>query len=260
MANQLRTLLEQGKAAVNAWVTIPAPFAAETMAQAGWDSVTLDMQHGLMDYATVVTCLQVLHRFPSTPLVRVPWNEPGIIGRVLDAGAMGIICPMVNTRAETEALVRAMRYPPLGARSHGPIRAGAYGEAGTYYKTANRDVLCFPMIETPEAIANLDAILDVPGVDGVYIGPGDLGLTMGMAPSLDRREPRILAAYETVVKKTKARGLFPGLHNATSDYSAEMQKMGFQLLTILTDSGLLLRAATAEVNRLRSLIAGNAKS
>lgn len=253
MPNNIRHILDKGGCVINGWVTIPAPFAAETLAQAGWDSITLDMQHGLMDYGTVVTCLQVVHRFPVVPLVRVPWNEPGIIGRVLDAGSMGIICPMVNTRAEAEALARATRYPPLGARSHGPIRAGSYGESGTYYKTANTDVLCIPMIETPEAIANLDDILSVPGIDGVYVGPGDLGLTMGMAPGIDRREPEILAAYETIVKKTRAHKLFAGIHNATADYSGEMQKMGFRFNTILTDSGLLLRIATSEVNRLRSL-------
>ena len=254
MPTHLRTHLTVGKTAVNGWVAIPAPFSAETLAQAGFDSITMDMQHGLMDYATVVTCLQALHRFPLTPLVRVPWNEPGIIGRVLDAGAMGVICPMINTKAEAEAFVRYTRFPPLGARSHGPIRAGTYGEAGTYYKTANSEVFCLPMIETPQAIANLDAILDVKGIDGVYVGPGDLGLAMGLAPKLDRTEPEVLAHFDTIIAKTKQRGLFAGLHNGTGAYAAEAARRGFRFVTILNDSGLMLRAATAEVKQVRDLL------
>jgi 4-hydroxy-2-oxoheptanedioate aldolase len=247
MPTPIRTLLAEGKPVVNGWVQIPAPFSAESLGRAGFDSITMDMQHGLMDYATVVTCLQAIHRFPITPLVRVPWNEPGIIGRVLDAGSMGVICPMVNTKAEAEALVRAVRFPPMGARSHGPIRAGTYGEAGTYYKTANTDVLCIPMIETPEAISNIDAILSVPGIDGIYIGPGDLGLAMGLAPMLDRREPEVLAHYKTLIAACKKHKVFAGLHNGTAAYAAEMIKMGFRFVTLSSDVGIMVAAATAEV-------------
>ena len=131
------------------------------------------------------------------PLARVPWNEPGIIGKALDAAAMGIICPLVNTAGRGPgSIVAAMRYPPLGSRSHGAIRAGVYGEAGTSYKTANDDVVCMPMIETEQAVRNIDAILDVPGIDAVYVGPGDLGLSMGLPPALDREELEILKSME----------------------------------------------------------------
>lgn len=250
MVNDLRKKLSEGKAVVNGWQNIPSPFAAETLAGAGWDGVTLDMQHGLMDYASVITSLQAMARFPVTATVRVPWNEPGIIGRVLDGGVMGVICPMVNTPEEAKALVQAVRFPPLGVRSHGPVRAGAlYGSAGTYYKTANTDVLCFAMLETPESVSNLEAILDIEGLDGIYIGPGDLGLTMGLPPIIDRREPEILKIYEKVVEQCRKVGKFPGLHNATSAYSVEMAKMGFQFLTILTDNGLLFNAAKSEVDK-----------
>ena len=130
----------------------------------------------------MVQCFQAMGRHPVTPLVRVPWNEPGIVGKVLDGGAMGVICPMVNTRAEAEAFVAACRYPPAGQRSNGPIRAAMYGEAGIYQKTANDEILVIPMIETQEALDNLEAILDVPGIDMIYIGPSDLGFSLGLPP------------------------------------------------------------------------------
>src|ERR1700758_3125759 len=163
MANNVKKVWASGKAVVNAWLAIPSGFSAEVIAQCGFDSVTVDMQHGVQDYQSMVQCFQAMHGHPVTPMVRVPWNEPGIIGKVLDAGAMGVICPMVNSPQEARAFVSAVRYPPLGSRSHGPIRVGTYGEAGTYYLTANIDVICMPMIETEEAVGNIDAILDVPG-------------------------------------------------------------------------------------------------
>ena len=177
--NALRRRWKEGKAAVNGWLAIPSAFAAEVMAQCGWDSITVDLQHGVQDYISMVACFQAMHAYPVTRLVRVPWNEPGIIGKVLDGGAYGVICPMVNTKQQCEALVSACRYPPMGTRSNGPIRAGAYGSPGEYQKTANDEILVIPMIETREALDNLDAILDVPGIDGVYVGPGDLSFSPG---------------------------------------------------------------------------------
>src|SRR5256714_6988345 len=146
--NKLKERWTAGKAAVNGGLAIPSGFSAEVMAQCGWDSVTVDMQHGVQDYQTMVQCFQAMDRVPVTKLVRVPWNEPGIIGKVLDGGAYGVICPMVNTREEAQALVSYCRYPPKGQRSNGPIRAAMYGVAGDYQKTANDEILVIPMIET----------------------------------------------------------------------------------------------------------------
>src|SRR6185369_337379 len=143
----------------------------KVMAQCGWDSVTVDMQHGVQDYHSMVACFQAMDKHPITPLVRVPWNEPGIVGKVLDGGAWGVICPMINNAAEARALASYSLYPPKGKRSNGPIRAGAYGSATPYQKTANDEVLIIPMIETQEAVDNIDAILDVPGISGIYVGP-----------------------------------------------------------------------------------------
>ena len=197
--NKLKARLKSGKACLNAWLAIPSGFSAEVMAQCGFDSVTVDMQHGVQDYQSMVQCFQAMDKYPITPLTRVPWNEPGIIGKALDGGAWGIICPMVNTAAEAKALANACLYPPKGKRSNGPIRAAAYGEASPYQTIANDEVLVIPMIETQEAIDNIDAILDVPGISGIYVGPSDLGISLGLKPVLDREEPNILAIYDKLV-------------------------------------------------------------
>jgi 4-hydroxy-2-oxoheptanedioate aldolase len=245
--NKLKARLKSAKACLNAWLAIPSGFSAEVMAQCGFDSVTVDMQHGVQDYLSMVQCFQAMDKYPITPLVRIPWNEPGIIGKVLDGGAWGVICPMVNTPAEAKALADACLYPPAGKRSSGPIRASAYGEASPYQSFANDEVLVIPMIETQEALDNLDAILDVPGISGIYVGPSDLGFSLGLKPMLDREEPEIFPIYEKLIKATGRRGLFAGIHNATGAYAARMVGMGFRFVTIFNDSGLMARAARAEI-------------
>lgn len=249
--NKLKARLKSGKACLNAWLAIPSGFSAEVIAQCGFHSVTVDMQHGVQDYQTMIQCFQAMDRHPITPLVRVPWNEPGIIGKVLDGGAWGVICPMVNNAAEAKALVSYCLYPPKGKRSNGPIRASAYGEVGTYQTVANDEVLVIPMIETQEAINNIDAILDVPGISGIYVGPSDLGFSLGMKPVLDREEPEILKIYEKLVAATSKRGQFAGVHNLTGAYAARMIKMGFHFVTLSNDSGLMARGARAELAAAR---------
>jgi 4-hydroxy-2-oxoheptanedioate aldolase len=245
--NKLKARLKSGKACINAWLAIPSGFSAEVMAQCGFDSVTVDMQHGVQDYLSMVQCFQAMHGHPVTSLVRVPWNEPGIIGKVLDGGAWGVIYPMVNTSAEAKAPASAYLYPPAGKRSNGPIRAARYGEASMYQTIANDEVIIVPMIETQEAIDNIDAILDVPGISGIYIGRSDLGFSLGLKPALDREEPEIFPIYEKLVKATAERGQFAGIHNATGAYAARMIAMGFRFVTIANDSGLMARAAREQI-------------
>jgi len=251
MANKLKDAWKAGKAVVNGWLAIPSAFSAEMFCQAGWDSVTVDMQHGVQDYLSCVACFQGMQPHGVLPMVRVPWNEPGIIGKVLDAGAYGVICPMVNTKAQAEALVSAAKYPPKGTRSNGPIRAGAYGSAGAYQKTANDDILVIPMIETQEALDNLEAILDVPGIDAIYIGPSDLGFSLGLEPKLDRDEPMVMEIYDRLLRETSKRGIAAGLHNGTAAYAHKMIQKGFKLVTIANDVGLMVAAARGAVKEAR---------
>ena len=252
MTNPLRKRLQAGKTCVNGWSLLPSSFAVEFMAKVGWDSITVDIQHGLHDYRSAAECFQAMTGYPVTPLVRVPWNEPGIIGKVLDAGAWGIICPMINTAEDAKALVRASLYPPAGERSNGPIRAGGYGVPGAYQGFANDEVLILPQIETAQAVENLEAILDVPGVSGVYVGPSDLGFSMGLPPILDREEPEILAIYERVLAAAAARGKFTGIQNLTPAYAARMAQMGFGIVTVSSDVELLAFSAYTAVNATRA--------
>jgi 4-hydroxy-2-oxoheptanedioate aldolase len=249
MANMLKQRLKSGKACINGWLAIPCAYSAEVMAQGGWDSLTVDMQHGVQDYMSLVACYQAIGS-QVTRLVRVPWNDFGIINKVLDAGAEGVICPMVNTRDQAEALVTACKYPPKGSRSNGPIRWALYGELSAYQATANDETLVIPMIETQQALDNLDAILDTPGIDGIYVGPSDLGFSIGLPPLLDRDEPEILSIYERLIRETARRGLFAGVHCITPAYAARAIGMGFRLVNAGSDNGLIAvgaRAATAAV-------------
>lgn len=253
MTNDAILRLRDGQACLNGWLMIPDALVAEVMTLGGIDCLTIDLQHGLHDYRSAVATLQALHGRALTPLVRVPWNEPGIIGQMLDAGALGIICPMVNSAQDATALVQACLYAPQGARSYGPIRAGFYGGLGTYHTTANDSLLILPQIETAEAVDNIEAILDVPGISGVYVGPSDLGLSLGMPPVMDREEPHILAIYERILAATAQRGLIAGIHNASAAYAARMERMGFRFLTVATDINLIGAGTGQAVHTVRAL-------
>ena len=256
--NNVRKIWASGKAVVNAWLTIPSGFSAEVIAQCGFDSVTVDMQHGVQDYLSMVQCFQAMNAHPVTPMVRVPWNEPGIVGKVLDGGAYGVICPMVNTPQEAKSLVAYSKYPPKGTRSNGPVRSGMYGEAGAYQRTANDEIVLLPMMETRTAVENMEAILDVEGISGVYVGPSDLGFSYGLVPKLDRDEPEILKIYEKIVKECDKRGLCPGIHCSGADGALRAINRGFRFVTLSSDSGLMMTYAKMQVNRTRSEAGGKA--
>jgi 4-hydroxy-2-oxoheptanedioate aldolase len=258
MANKVKEIWAAGKAAVNGWLAIPSGFSAEVMAQCGFDSVTVDMQHGVQDYLSMVQCFQAMQAHPVTPMVRVPWNEPGIIGKVLDGGAYGVICPMINTRQEAENFVSYCKYPPRGTRSNGPIRAGLYGSSSGYQATANDETLCIPMIETRTAVENMESILDVEGIAGVYVGPSDLGFSYGLVPKLDRDEPEILKIYEKLVKECDKRKIYPGIHCSGPAGAARAIGLGFRLVTLLNDSGILATGAKSWVADTRKQSGGKA--
>lgn len=251
MANPLKQRLQAGKACVNGWLAIPSGFSAEVMAQCGWDSICIDLQHGVQDYLSVVHCLQAMQSHPITPLVRVAWNEPGMVGKVLDAGAMGVICPMVNSRAEAEAFVQSCRYPPAGHRSNGPIRAAMYGQSTSYQRTANDEILAIPMIETREALDHLDDILTVPGIDVLYIGPSDLSLSLGGAPVFNNEDPDTLAIYDRVIAAAAQRGIWAGIHSGEPGHAARMIQRGFRFVTVSNDTALMAQAAVATVQATR---------
>jgi 4-hydroxy-2-oxoheptanedioate aldolase len=171
--------------------------------------------------------------------------------KILDAGAYGIICPRVNTPEEAEALVRACKYPPRGYRSWGPVRASIYAGGTDYATRANAELIVMPMIETAEAVKNLDAILSVPGIDAVYVGPSDLALSMGHAPKLDHDAAPVVDAQRTIVRTCKKHGVYAGIHNATAAYALRMVGEGYQFVTLASDSRFMAAKAAEEVGAVR---------
>ena len=249
--NTIRRKWREGAAVVNGWLAIPSAFSAETMAHQGWDSLCIDMQHGVVDYQVAVTMLAAISSTSVMPLARVPWLDPGIVMKMLDAGAYGIICPMVNSRADAETFVAACRYAPKGMRSFGPIRALLY--AGADYPTqANDTVIPFAMIETRHALDNLDEILSVDGLGAVYIGPADLSLALGCTPKFDQDEKPVLEAIDLVLRKAREKGVVAGIHNGTPEYALKMIDKGFRFVTIASDARLMAAGAQRTIATMRA--------
>lgn len=252
--NKLKQHWAEGRAAINGWLSIGNPFTAEIMAAQGYDAVTIDAQHGALDYNAVLPMLQAMRASGVTPMVRVPWREPGAIMKALDAGAQGIICPMVNSAEEAAEFVSYMRYPPHGQRSFGPTRATfAYGG---YSVAANDQLLALAMIETRRGMDNLDAIAATPGIDGIYVGPADLTLDTQqgrLPPGFDREEPEMIELLTQIKNVCKANGIRACLHCGTPEYAARAVGWGFDMTTVGGDTRLLSAAAAASVARWRDL-------
>lgn len=254
--NKLKKKWAAGEGTLNGWLSINSPFVAEIMAEQGYDSVTIDMQHGAISYEGALGMLQGMRASGVVPMVRVPWNEPGVVMKALDAGAYGIICPMVNTAEDAARLVSYMRYPPHGQRSFGPTRANFSAGAG-YASEANGEILCLAMIETAEAMENLDEIVATPGLDGVYIGPADLtlGITNGaLAPGFDREEPQMIEAIQKIRQAAADAGIYACIHCGTPEYAAKVIGWGFNMTTLSNDVRLLAGQAEATVKAARALI------
>ena len=242
--NGIKEAWNNGQTIINGWSSIANTFNAEIMAASGFDSITIDMQHGLVGYQKVVEMLQAISGYNITPMVRVPWNDPSMVMRCLDAGAYGIICPMVNTKEECEKFVTSCRYPPKGNRSFGPIRARIYG-GDDYFHHANETLLNFAMIETSEAVDNLDKILSVDELDAVYIGPSDLAVTMGYTPGAYQKEVEDCLIY--IVETCKSKNIKTGIHCPDGKTVKERFDMGYDLGTISADAALLTQASKREI-------------
>jgi len=258
-AARLRRLWGGGSAAINAWLTIPSSWTAEIVANAGFDAVTIDRQHGLFGERDCVHVLQAIGTTDAVPLARVRWNDPDEIMRVLDAGAQGIICPMVNTRAEAEAFVGACRYPPVGVRSYGPIRAGLRSPEA-YFARANETIIALAMIETVESLGELPRILATPGLDGVYVGTVDLGISLGVANPFDPDGAELRKAIDEILKETKERRCIAGIHVGSPEKAMGRIREGFDLVTSMNDSVSLRRLAeaTASASRRGAELSGRA--
>ena len=252
MTDSLKARCAAGTTALGAWCVIPSALTAEGVARAGFDWVCIDMQHGAMDYATACEMIRAVDLAAVTPIVRAPWNEPGLIGRMLDAGALGIIVPMIQTVDDARRAVDACLYPPAGRRSFGPLRAGLRDGPG-YFAGANARVLVVPMIETAEALAAVDEILAVPGVDGAFVGPMDLSVARGRAPGdndgvavFDDALARILAACRSAAKVP---AVFSNVRVAPRRLA-----QGFRMVSIGVDFGALAAGIKHDLESVRAIV------
>jgi len=249
--NRLREIWKSGGAAVNGWLAIPSSFSAETMAHQGWDTLTIDLQHGVVDYQAMVGMLQAISTTPTVPIVRVPWLDPAALMKTLDAGAYGVICPMINTREDAQKLVAWTHYAPRGSRSFGPIRALLYGGAD-YPQHANDTVVTFAMIETAGALDKLDDILSVEGLDAIYIGPSDLSLALGCRPVFDDVDPPVQQAIDHILARAKAHGVVAGIHNGDPNVALGRIAKGFQFVTVGSDARLMAAGAQQVIGKMRA--------
>ena len=259
MSNSLMEKWAAGNEVLGSWLSIPDPHAAEVVSRVGFDYVCVDMQHGIADYQAAVAMIQAINVGRNgTPICRVPWNEPGIIGRMLDAGARAIIVPMVNSVAEAVRAVEATKYPPLGQRSYGPtiIGARARNEGEDYYPTANETNGCIPMIETRDAVENLDGILSVEGVDAIYVGPADLSLSFGYGPNYSDDNQEYKEVLEHIVERCKSAGKVAGIHS-TVGLANNRRDKGFMMQTISGDIAALAKGSFQDLKNARAGEAGD---
>jgi 4-hydroxy-2-oxoheptanedioate aldolase len=250
VTDRLKQLWSDGKTAFGAWIMYSGTAAAEMIALVGFDYVCVDCQHGLLGVEDMRDILIALHGAETTPFVRVPANDPSWIGKALDAGAEGIIVPLVNSRAEAEQAVAGCRFPPAGVRSLGLARGHQPFGRDTF--EINRKVLCFPMIETRQALDAAGEICSTPGVDGVYIGPSDLALSLGLAPRRADVPPEHAEAVERIRGACEETGIVAGIHTYNGTEARHRAEQGFGLVTVTADAALLASGALTELGKARA--------
>lgn len=238
--NRLHSVWADKGYALNAWLSIGSSYSAEVIASLPYDAVTVDLQHGMFDFDTALTMLQAISTTNAVPLVRVSHNSGWMIQKLLDMGAYGVICPMIDTRRDCEAFVKAMRYPPRGDRSFGPSRGLLYGGAD-YAAHADRTVLAWGMIETEVAVGNLADILSVEGLDGVYIGPSDLSMTIEGKVS-NPLSPRVVSLVDGIIDAAHRAGKRVGIFCPDAAFARRMIERGCDLVTVMNDAGLVRQA------------------
>lgn len=245
----LRELWDDGHGAIGGWLALGSPFAAELLAAQRLDYLVIDCQHGLVGHEAMVAILGVISRMRPVPLVRVPSNDHVWIARALDAGAEGVIVPMVSSRAEAAAAVSACRFPPVGTRSYGPIRGRR--QLGYDPERMNEGVLCFAMVETGAGLDSVDEICGVPGLDGLYVGPADLGIALGVPPRRGLADPAVRDAIRRIRLSCERNSLVSGVHAVNGAQAHGLLAEGFSMVTTIADTDALRLGAATEVAAAR---------
>ncbi len=244
--------LQNKQPIINGWLSEATAFKAELMAKQGFHSITVDLQHGLQDYQQMVQGFHGLRGSHVVPMVRVAWNHPDQIMKALDAGALGVICPMINSKAEAEQFVEALFYPPKGERSFGPIRAAQIYD--DYFARANETIIGFAMIETEKALNNIDEILSAKGINGIYVGPSDLSVSHGFAPGMDRTEKEMVEKIDYILAKGKEYKVATAIHTDNADYAVKMFHKGFDMITLSSDIRAMVKGLQAEMTILKDFL------
>jgi len=250
---QIQDLWAEGLPARNAWQHLPGTYLSELLAASAVDAVTIDLQHGQIDLPAARESILAIEARGAIPIARLPGLDAELICSLLDAGVAGLICPTIESRQQAEDLVAAAYYPPLGNRSYGPNRA-LMSFGADYVKTAQERVVSFAMIETVAGLAAVEEIAQTRGLTGLFIGPGDLGISMGIGPAQDRSETEIVAAIAEVREAARRHGKRLGIHAGTPEYAAKMSRQGFDLVTVCSDADLVSQGAAEAVQRFDNVI------
>ena len=249
--NKIKQMWRDGKFVTLGWLSVSHGFSAEVMARQGFDALCVDLQHGTSEMKDVAPMLQAISQTDTVPVVRVAWNEPAAIMKALDLGAYGIIVPLVNTAAEAAQAGAAGRYPPVGMRSSGPVRAIHYG-GPDYVAHPNDEIVVLAMIETKEGIENLDAICATPGLDAVYIGPADLSFALGLPPRPDNPDATHLATCDKILAAAHKHKIKAVMHCASAAFAAGAIKRGFDMVMLTSDISCMVAGARAQLDELKA--------
>ncbi len=254
LGNHARRRLESGEPSIGTWLSIPSPEAAALVARLGFDWLTIDAEHSPVDILTLARMFSVISASGTAPMVRIPWNSLENFKRVLDAGAWGIVVPMVNSRQEAEQAVEAARYHPLGNRSvGGSNHAMSFrAESSEYYARANDEILLVLQIEHIKGVEQCEEILSVPGVDACFIGPNDLAASMGLGlgTPLESDDPQVVEAIDHILKTAKSVGVAPGIHTSGVEGINMRIAQGFQYLALASESRYMVASLTEALKQV----------
>jgi 4-hydroxy-2-oxoheptanedioate aldolase len=252
--NKIKQMWRDNKCVTMGWLSVSNGFTAEVMARQGFDALVIDMQHGLTDMTNLWPMLQAVSQTDTVPVVRVAWNDPASIMKALDLGAYGILVPLINTAEDAAKAVAACRYPPVGMRSSGPVRAVHYGGAD-YVAKANDEIVVMGMVETKEGLANLDAICATPGLDCVYIGPSDLAFAIGMTPRPDNPDPAHMATCDRIRDAAHKHGIKAAMHCASAAFAAGAVNRGFDLVMLTSELACMVAGVRRQLDDLKAATA-----
>lgn len=233
----LSARLKAGETIFSAWMSNPAKYVAQVVAQGSWDSVVVDMQHGTFDYESMLETVAIVTASGKAAIVRMPLGDEGMIGRILDSGAQGVICPMVNTGQDASRFGRETKFPPLGLRSWGPHRALDVldFDKNDYLAEANDFCLSWAMVETETALGNIDSIMSSKAIDGVFIGPNDLCVSLTGGKMVDPGEKVVMEAVDHILRKAHAHRVIPGIFANTPELARTYSDMGFKFITVANE-------------------------